>query len=118
MNKKDIVLCISIIIISLVIYIMYNLQPQNASKVVVYYENSIVLEADLNINSEYTVKGYNGDVSIIVKDNKVKVSDEISPYHLCSRQGYISKSYETIICLPNKIVINIENSDEIDTIAR
>ena len=42
---------------------------------------------------------------------------EDSPLHLCSKQGYISKSYESIICLPNKIVIKLENNSDIDVIA-
>ena len=34
-----------------------------------------------------------------------------------AKQGYISKSYESIICLPNKIVIKLENNSDIDVIA-
>ena len=53
----------------------------------------------------------------IVKNKKIKVLKEDSPLHLCSKQGYISKSYESIICLPNKIVIKLENNSDIDVIA-
>ena len=66
----------------------------------------------------YEVKGYNGPVYISAGNGKIKVEDEDSPLHLCSKQGYITKSYETIVCLPNKIVVKIENKSDIDTIIK
>ena len=68
----------------------------------------------MNIKAE----GYNGKVKIVVNNNKIKVSEEKSPKHLCSKQGYISKTYEQIICLPNKIVIEIKDNDTVDTVVK
>lgn len=121
MNRRDIILSLSILLIALILYLLFNLSnSNNPKKAVVYYENNKVLEIDLSdyTKRDYTVKGYNGDVYIETVDGKIRVNEEISPLHLCSKQGYISKSYETIICLPNKIVIEIEDSDFIDTVAR
>lgn len=118
MNKHDIILCISLIFIGLFIYGIIYLTNSEGSKAIVYYENKEVLSVDLSINNKYTVTGYNGDVNLEVIDGKIRVTDEISPLHLCSHQGFISKSYESIICLPNKVVVKIEDSDEIDTIVR
>ena len=53
-------------------------------------------------------------MKIEVKNKKIRVITENSPLHLCSKQGFISKSYETIVCLPNKIVIKIENDKNLD----
>lgn len=121
MNRKDIILIIISLLIALVLYLGFNLFNNNKpKKAVVYYENNNVLEIDLSDKNSrsYTVKGYNGDVIIETIDGKVRVNEEVSPLHLCSKQGYISKSYETIICLPNRIVIEIEDNEEVDTVAR
>lgn len=121
MNKKDILLCIILLVISLSLYLIFNLfQDKGNKKAIVYYDSKEVLSIDLSNKEyqEYTVKGYNGDVRIESLNGMVRVKEEVSPLHLCSRQGYISKSYESIICLPNKIVIEIEGSSNIDTIAR
>ena len=65
------------------------------------------------------VKGYNGNVIIKTKKGSIKVSDEKSPLHLCSKQGWISNTYEIIVCLPNKIVIKLQTDNEkIDTIVK
>ena len=118
LNKYDFILLISLIILSIISIIMIKFNDKKGKIAVVYYDNKIIKKIDLSINKTYTVKGYNGNVKIIVKNNKIKVDSEKSPLHLCSKQGYISKSYETIVCLPNKIVIEIDSSEEIDTVVK
>ena len=117
-NKFDIILIISIICISSIFIIINKINSKQGKYANVYYDSKLVKKIDLSINKTYNVKGYNGNVKIVVKDKKIKVDSEISPLHLCSKQGYISKSYETIICLPNKIVIEIDSNKEIDTVVK
>ena len=68
---------------------------------------------DLSINDTYSVKGFNGEVIIEVNNNKLRVKKEDSPLHICSKQGFTNKG--SIVCLPNKIVINFKNN-ELDAI--
>ena len=82
--------------------------------------SDVILDFDDKFFPEFLdvlVTRINNDVRIKVKNKKIKVLKEDSPLHLCSKQGYISKSYESIICLPNKIVIKLENNSDIDVIA-
>ena len=115
MKKNDIILIIIILTISILI-ILFNQKEDSLTQAKVYYENDIVLTIDMSINGEYDVQGYNGNVHIVVLDNKIKVEEENSPKHLCSKQGFISSSNETIVCLPNKILIKIESKDSLDTV--
>ena len=88
----------------------------------VYYDNNLVLTIDLNESEEkiYIVDGFNGEVKIIAGNGKIKVDEEESPLHLCSKQGFIEESYESIVCLPNKVVIKISSKKkkDLDTILR
>lgn len=121
MNKNDLKLTIILIIISVILICLLIFKDSNTSKVAkVYYNNELVLTIDLNTKYDetYNVKGFNGNVEVVVHDGKVKIKNEISPLNLCSKQGYISKSYESIVCLPNKIVIKIEDNEELDTIIK
>lgn len=121
MNKNDIIFSVSIFLIAIGIFLYYNLKEKDNLKIAnVFYQNEKLLSINLdeNENNSYIVKGYNGDVKIVTSNGKVKVESENSPLHLCSKQGYISKSYESIICLPNKIVIKIEDSSDLDAIVR
>lgn len=121
MNKQDGILIFILIILSLLgMAFFYLSEKDGPKKAVIYYEDQVVLEIDLTQKEEktYQVEGFNGMVTIESKDGKVKVASENSPLHLCSKQGYISSSYETIVCLPNKIVVAIEANDSLDAVAK
>ena len=117
-NKYDIILILTIICISIIFITLNKLNSKQGTNALVYYDNKLIKTIDLSIDKTYNIKGYNGNVVIVVKDNKIKVKEEKSPLHLCSKQGYISKSYETIVCLPNKIVIEIDTKKDIDTVVK
>lgn len=115
MNKNDKLLIIIITSIILLVLLILKISSKSSKIANVYYENEIILKIDLSLpEQEYSVKGYNGIVKILAGDGKIKVLDETSDKHLCSKQGYIKETYETIICLPNKIIIKIEAEDELD----
>ena len=124
MNKNDIKLIIIILIIAIMILIVIAISDnnKNTKKALIYYDNNLIKTIDLNVEEtkEYTVEGYNGEVKIIVENGKIKVDEENSPLHLCSKQGFIEKNYESIVCLPNKIIIKItsDSQEQYDTIIR
>lgn len=115
MNKSDYILISFLVVIIIVLFYFSKTDNSLVNNALVYYDNDLILKIDLNTKfKEYKVKGYNGDVYIKAGEGKIKVLEEKSPLHLCSKQGYISKSYETIVCLPNKIVIKLESNDDLD----
>lgn len=121
MNKNDLKLLGFLLTVILIIFGILLFSDSGDKKyALVYYENHLVLTIDLSLEDEkeYKVMGYNGEIIIKTKKNKVKVEEENSPLHICSRQGWIEKSYETIVCLPNKIIIKIEDKKEIDTVVK
>lgn len=111
MNKSDFKLIIIVIFIIVTIFLIRFLTTSKGNTVLVYYDNKLVLEKDLNIDNTYTVEGYLGEVVIEVKNKKVRVVKENSPKHICSKEGYIKDSSKPLICLPNKIVIKISDKD-------
>ena len=67
MNKNDIKLIIFIIIIGFVCIFLINFNKEEGNVIEVYYEDKLILSADLNIDNVYTVDGKLGDVVIEVK---------------------------------------------------
>ena len=123
MNKSDLKLIIIVLVVAIIIIFMIALSnDEKNKKALVYYDNKIVEEIDLSIieRKEYTVDGYNGVVKIIAENGKVKVQEEESPLHICSKQGFIENAYESIVCLPNKVIIKIvsDKNSEYDTVIR
>lgn len=64
----------------------------------------------ISIESEY---GFN---LIEIGDERIRVIEADCPDEIDIKQGYISKIGETIICLPNRMVIEIKGRDKDDRI--
>lgn len=115
MNKSDkmlIIISFSVAMMMICIFLIFEKKGQQA---LVYHGNTLIKTIDLSKDAIYQVEGDLGIIDIEVRDYQIRVIQENSPYHLCSRQGYISSSNETIICMPNKIIIEIVGENSIDT---
>lgn len=121
MNKNDLKLIVLLIIFSIIIMLFINKKDDTNKIAKVYHNNKLILKIDLSKkeSKEYYVKGDKGKIKIITNNGKIKVAKENSYYHLCSKQGFIKETYESIVCLPNKVVIEIDdNNTNIDTIVK
>lgn len=119
MNKHDLTLILIFLVLVILCFITIYSKKKDGNKAVVYYEDQEILTIDLKEEEkEYIVEGFLGEVKILAGNGRIKVVEENSPNHLCSKQGYISSSYQTITCLPNKIVIEIKDQDDLDTVVK
>jgi len=114
MNRYDKFLIIFILISSVILYgtMEWFVRASTSDKVVaiVTYREKEILRIDMSVDNNYVVQGTLGDVFIEVKDRALRVEKETSPYHLCSIQGWVEFANVPIVCLPNHIVIMIQNS--------
>ena len=114
MNRYDKFLIIFILISSVVLYgtMEWFVRASTSEKVVaiVTYREEEILRIDMSVDNTYVVEGTLGEVFIEVKDQALRVEKETSPYHLCSIQGWVEFANVPIVCLPNHIVIMIQNS--------
>lgn len=113
MNRYDKALMIFILASSLVMYTAMEWFVRSSTSeqtvAVVYSYDKEVLRIDLTVDKTYTVQGALGEVFIEVVGGRIRVEKETSPYHLCSIQGWVQYANIPIVCLPNHIVIIIEN---------
>lgn len=114
MNRNDIRLVIILLCIVCLIFVFIYINKKDGSVAEVYYEDELILSIDLNMDGEYVVEGELGDVVLEVNNNRIRVKSENSPKNICSKEGYISDSSRTLICLPNKIIVKIVGDSEID----
>ena len=108
MNKNDIKLVLILLFIILAFFTYKSINNSKDKIAKVYYNDKLIKTISLNEDNTYIVEGYNGEVVIEVKNNKIRVIEETSEKNLCSKQGYD----DVIVCLANKIVIKVENDDK------
>ncbi|MBI5207975.1 MAG: NusG domain II-containing protein [Candidatus Firestonebacteria bacterium] len=71
----------------------------------------------LNIdkNSIVELKGITGIIRIEIKNKKVRIINSTCPNQICVKTGWIEKTGDILICLPNKLVVKISGiKEEID----
>lgn len=121
MTKADKVLIIVIIIISLTSlgfiknsttgydekYISIQVNGEEIKRII--FDKSVIGKT-IPIETQF---GYN---LIEIGDGKVRVIEADCPDKLGIKQGYISESNELIVCLPNRLVIEIKGSKQTDII--
>lgn len=63
----------------------------------------------------YTYEDAHGDYNVIeVSDGKIRIKEADCGDQICVRQGWASKNGDTRVCLPHKLVIEIQTSDGSD----
>lgn len=125
-NKYDIALIIAIIAINvlIIIYGSFNTVDKGQKIAYVYSNNKLVGEYTItdNYETEFKVEAGSGNYNTIhIEDGKVWIHDATCPDKICLNQGKISHDGELIVCLPNKLLVQIEDNEteeELDIIVK
>lgn len=116
MKKWDWVIIIILIVISLMplgiilksenfqgeYYVLISLNGENYKRLKLNKENNEIIKIE---NGNYVNE-------ICVNGKEVYMKETNCPDRVCSRQGKISKVGESIVCLPNKLFIEIKGERE------
>lgn len=82
----------------------FSPKGKNGKTVVVRENNKIVYKTALSENSEFSLKGN----TIVIKDGKAYMKNADCKNRICVNHTPISKSGETIACLPNGVTVTVE----------
>ena len=113
MKKGDIIIGAVVIVLAAVLYFSGILRPEGeGAKAVVTVDGKVY--GEYNLHNEETVKvdlkedGYN---TFVISDGKVDMLEADCRDGICVDHTPISLDGETIICLPHKVVIEIEGGE-------
>ena len=74
-----------------------------------YYEDQDkIADYSLTEDGTYILKTKNGENVLVIKDGEASVTEADCPDGVCIRMGSISKTGENIVCLPHRLVVQIE----------
>lgn len=104
LKKGDIVIIISVVLafaISVAALIPFSKQ---GNRVVIKQNNKIIYNENLSVNKTINTKTN----TIIINNGVVYMDHSSCKNQLCINMGKISKTGESIVCLPNKVIVEIE----------
>lgn len=87
-------------IMSVVLLVSFSKQ---GSRVVIRQDNRVIYDQSINIDE--TVKTATN--TVVIKNGRVYIKDAACKNQICVNTGKISKKGESIVCLPNKIIVEI-----------
>lgn len=106
LKKKDLILIILIIGVACGFYLFHELTGKtDAGRVTVKVDGKVTGSYSLDNDQEIEIN--NGSNILTIKDGKAKMTEADCPDKLCVHQRAISKYHESIICLPNKVVVEV-----------
>ena len=124
MKKKDLFLIGILLAAGIMGFVVFKVIQKSASS----NEQILKISVDGEMYGEYSLKNKqeikigNTNVCQIEEDGRVSMIEADCPDHLCVKQGKIKEFGESIVCLPNKVVLEIVTDDEktekIDSIAK
>lgn len=123
-TKNDIILIAVILLLSAIIFAVVSLTTSQGNTVEIQQNGKVIKTLSLNQNAVYDIKN-DGEITntVTVKDGYAYMSYADCPDKICKNHSKINKSGESIICLPNEVVVTVtanksNSGDEIDGVAR
>ena len=104
----DTILIALLLVIFLSLFFFFRNSDTGATAVV-YIENDVVAEYPLSIDGEYEIN--NGTNILKIENGKAYMLYAECPDGWCKNQGKIYLSGERITCLPNRVMIVIEEGE-------
>ena len=113
-NKKrlifSIIFILTLALAGIISYFIMESRREPGVAVKVYYENDVIAEYPLSLDREYILN--DGTNVLVIEGGKAYMKYADCPDGVCKHQGRISKSGERIVCLPNKIMIEVSGEGE------
>lgn len=118
-KKMDIIIIVVLIIFSFIPHFIYSsvkAKNNNGLYATIKVDGNLLNTIDLPTTSEekFIIQTVNGTNTVLVNNNQIKIVNADCKDELCIKQGSICKIGKTLICLPNKLIIEIKG-DEYDS---
>ncbi len=116
MRRNDIILGGILAVIAIFVFIFISLTKSEGSKVLVTVDGKEYATLELKKDTTYTVDLGNGEQNtFVIKDGTVDMTQASCPDKICVNHKSIHYNNETIVCLPNKVVLQIIDGEESKT---
>lgn len=124
--KADILLIGGMILLGAVLALVLLLGKKEGAKVQIRVSGEVIEEFSLSKDQTYEIQGKDGVNVLTIADGEAWIAEASCPDKLCVHMGKIHLNGQSIVCLPNQVVIEIvdehakenpEQQDDVDAVA-
>lgn len=113
-GRHDVILFCIVGVSAILLLAVYVFFPRNvAEQVVITVDGAVYGTYDLTENQKISVVIDDELTNIVeIYDGKAFMVRAECPDHLCIKQGKISFEGETVVCLPNRVIVQVKTADD------
>ncbi len=113
LKKTDIILIVAVVILCFGFLAFFYFSKEEGSKVIITVDGKEYDTLSLKEDTEYTIDLGDGSYNTFkITDGYVDMIDASCPDQLCVNQSDIHNNHETIVCLPNRVVLEVIEAED------
>ena len=115
MKKNDFILFITIIIIAFIAFFFGKFTATKGDTVLILKDGKEFYHGSVNEDKTIDIEGCN---TVRIENGCAYMADATCPDKLCIHQGKVEDSSKKIVCLPNRVTVEVIKESPIDKVVR
>ena len=111
-SRNDIIFIAALLIVTVLAALSLLLFRTEGDTVIVTVEGEFFGEYELKQDRTVEIIGENGRNLLVIQNGEASIEEASCPDGICSSHRPISRSGESIICLPNKVVVEVHSQEK------
>ncbi|MBP5291915.1 MAG: NusG domain II-containing protein [Lachnospiraceae bacterium] len=110
-TRNDLLLIAGILAAAIISFIFYINIRSTGTVVVVRVDGEISASYPLSVNRKVTIEGVGGRNVLEISGGEAKVTEADCPDKLCVHHTSISYDGQSIVCLPHRVTVTVEDHE-------
>ena len=108
-HRNDFLLAAVLLLLGGALALFLWFTRQTGGTVSVQINGKVVMELPLNEDTELVLGGREHTNTLVIEGGKARIVEASCPDRICVRQGAVQYAGESIVCLPHKLVVTVED---------
>ncbi len=114
-KAADLILIGGLLVVAAVLFLVLSRGSADGRTVEVQVDGKTVATLPLDTDTTYVIDGAGGGHNtLVIADGKATVTEATCPDGVCVRHRAIDRAGQSIICLPNKVVVKVVGEPTVD----
>lgn len=85
---------------------------ESPAVVTISVDGTEIMTLDLSQDSDEIIESPGGGTNrVVIKDGAVHMEEASCPDKVCIKQGAVSETGQSIVCLPNRVIVTVTGTD-------
>lgn len=116
LRKADLMLIAVVFAVGAVLVAVMLLLSSDGGTAQVRVAGVVTASYPLDRDATYTIDGVNGGTNLLIIENgSARIEEASCPDGICVHTGRVSRNGQSIVCLPNQVVVEIVSETENDS---